>query len=78
MAYDYPLCRADDYIENWFGTELTDPYGWMRHAKEPEVIDFTERENAFTDDFFDADALAARMEKLKSERVRDIPFLMVP
>ncbi len=78
MAYDYPLCRADEYVENWFGRELTDPYGWMRDAKEPEVIDFTERENAFTDAFFDPDALAARMEKLKSEAVRDIPFLIVP
>ena len=48
MSYEYPSCRADLSVENWFGTTLTDPYGWMRNAENPETVDFTERENAFT------------------------------
>lgn len=76
--YQYPACKTVDTVENWFGRELADPYAWLRSAKDPEVLDFVARENAFTDSFFPADELAAMMDTLKSRRLPDLPGSITP
>ena len=49
MKYNYPECRRSDLVEDYFGHKLEAPYTWLRNTKDPEVLDFTARENAFTD-----------------------------
>lgn len=78
MAYPYPPCRRDTTVEDWFGTKLAEPYGWLRDRKDPEVLAFTARENALTDRFFDGEALASRIARLRAEAVRDVPFQVLP
>ncbi len=78
MKYQYPVCKTVDTVENWFGRELADPYSWLRNAKDPEVLDFVARENAFTDAFFPADELQEMMDLLKSRRLKDLPSSITP
>ena len=78
MKYQYPSCKTVDTVENWFGHELADPYSWLRNAKDPEVLDFVARENAFTDAFFPADELQEMIDTLKANRLKDLPMTMAP
>ena len=78
MKYQYPSCKTVDTVENWFGHELADPYSWLRNAKDPEVLDFVARENAFTDAFFPADQLQEMIDTLKANRLKDLPMTMTP
>ena len=71
--YQYPACRTADTVENWFGRELPDPYSWLRDRHDPEVLDFVARENAYTDSYFDAEALAQTVAGLKERRLPDLP-----
>ena len=76
--YQYPACRTCDTVETWFGTELADPYSWLRDRKDPEVLDFVARENAFTDAFFPADELSAKIAELKDQALPGLPGSITP
>ncbi len=69
MKYNYPTCRKADLTEDYFGTELPAPYTWLRNTNDPEVLDFTARENKFTDDWFDTDEVNDMVRKLKEAEV---------
>ena len=69
MKMNYPTCNKADLTENYFGTALAAPYTWLRQTNDPEVLDFTARENAFTDAWFDPDRVQAVKEKLKASYV---------
>ena len=45
----YPSCKKVDVEETFFGISLEDPYAWLKAAKDPEVLDWDKRENAYTD-----------------------------
>lgn len=76
--YQYPACKTVDIVENWFGRDLANPYAWLRDRKEPEVLDFVARENAFTDAFLPAAERQEMMEELKNRRLRDLPGSITP
>lgn len=73
MKPNYPACRTVDKVEDWFGHPLGDPYAWLRDAKDPEVLDFVARENAYTDAFFPAGALADKIAELKAQELPGLP-----
>ena len=69
MKYQYPACPTVDRVEDWFGTRLPDPYAWLRNAKDPQVLDFVARENAFTDAYFSSRPLNEKIEQLKADKL---------
>lgn len=86
MKYEYPECRKSDLVEDYFGTKLEAPYTWLRNTDDPEVKDFTKRENDFTDNWFreeagfgtDNDEVKAMIEKLKKEKTSELPMAISP
>ena len=73
MKYDYPKCRKADLVEDHFGHRLEAPYTWLRNTKDPEVKDFTRRENEFTDSYFDPEEIEAMIARLKEEYNEELP-----
>ena len=44
-----PVARRDTKSVAIHGTELVDDFGWMREKTSPEVIDYLNAENAYTE-----------------------------
>lgn len=81
MKYEYPKCRKSDLVEDWFGSKLEAPYTWLRDTYSEEVLDFTRRENEFTDEWFKSEATGevdAMIAKLKAEHKEDLPMGITP
>lgn len=78
MKYEYPACPAVDLTEDWFGTSLPDPYAWLRNAKDPQVLDFVARENAFTDAYFASRPLDEKIKALKADKLPPLPRGLTP
>lgn len=78
MKYQYPACKKVDTVEDWFGTSLPDPYSWLRNARDPEVLDFVARENAFTDQYFDGKELEEKIEELKKQKLPELFSEIIP
>ncbi len=82
MKYEYPGIRRADLVEDYFGHKLEAPYTWLRNTDDPEVKDFTKRENDFTDKWFSDEVGAAKLEeikkKLRAERTPDLPMYISP
>lgn len=81
MKYDYPKCRKADLTETYFGRNLAAPYTWLRDTQSAEVRDFTRRENAFTDNWFQTEApglVDAMIARLKAEQIEALPAGISP
>lgn len=78
MKYQYPECRKSDLIEEHFGEQLECPYTWLRNTSDKEVLDFTAKENAFTDSYFDSNKLQQKMKELKENFIPDLPNNISP
>ena len=76
MKYQYPACKTVDVVEDWFGTQLPDPYAWLRDRKAPEVLDFVVRQNAFTDDFFTDFRVEEKIAALKASHLPEMPSML--
>lgn len=74
MKYEYPACRTAEGTEDWFGVSLPDPYAWLKQAGDVQVLDFVARENAFTDAWFDADRLQAKIAQLKADKLPELYY----
>ena len=64
--YKYPVCRKSDLVEDHFGYKLPCPYTWLRNTNDPEVLDFTRRENEFTDAWFNQNEVSQKITDLKN------------
>lgn len=53
MGKSYPYAKTVDSRDDYFGTVVEDPYRWLEDAKNPEVLDFVSRENAYTSAWFE-------------------------
>ena len=81
MKYEYPKCRKSDLVEDWFGSKLEAPYTWLRDTYSEDVLDFTRRENEFTNEWFKSEApgeVDAMIAKLKAEHREDLPMGLSP
>lgn len=77
MKYQYPTCKTVDKAEDWFGTSLPDPYAWLRDGKDPEVLDFVARENAYTDTYFKDFPLDKKIAELKAKALPTLPSNLI-
>ena len=55
-----PVAKTDPHVTEIHGETLVDPYYWLRERDNPEVIDYLEAENAYTE------AQTAHLEDLQS------------
>ena len=82
MKYDYPYCRKANLVEDYFGIKLEAPYTWLRDTYNDEVLDFTRRENEFTDAWFNDVAgegkVDAMIGKLKADHIEELPMAISP
>jgi len=53
QAPDYPLTRKDTVVDDYFGTQVADPYRWLEDQNSPEVAKWVEEENAVTFAYLD-------------------------
>ncbi len=66
---EYPPTRTVDVVDVLHGVEIPDPYRWLEDSEDPEVIAWTQAQNALTRAQLDRfavtrAALKARLEKL--------------
>ena len=78
MKYNYPEIRKSELVEERFGHKLPCPYTWLRNTDDPEVKDFTERENTFTDQYFDKEELQDMIRQVKNEYPEELPSSITP
>lgn len=56
MALDYPDTRVVDQVDNYHGTNVSDPYRWLENdvRETPEVADWVARQNQVTDGYLES------------------------
>ncbi|HEX4634326.1 MAG TPA: prolyl oligopeptidase family serine peptidase, partial [Gemmatimonadales bacterium] len=53
----YPVTRRDTTTDNYFGTRVPTPYGWMEDQNAPEVTQWVDSQNVVTSHYLDGVAL---------------------
>ena len=61
-----PIADRRDFVRSHHGDDFADPYEWLRDGKDPDVIDYLEAENAFTE------ARTAHLDALREEIFTEI------
>ncbi|KAI9105579.1 prolyl oligopeptidase family-domain-containing protein [Phlyctochytrium arcticum] len=49
----YPQARKGDVVDNYFGTQVADPYRWLEALKSDETQKFLKDQNRLADQYFD-------------------------
>lgn len=49
--FNYPKAEKQDVVDNYFGTDVADPYRWMENDTTSEVAAWVEAENKITNDY---------------------------
>ena len=44
----YPETKKVDVVDNYFGTQVADPYRWLEDDKSPEVAEWVKDQNEVT------------------------------
>lgn len=61
-----PVAKVEPKVDTMFGTEMVDNYYWLRERDNPEVIEYLEAENSYTE------AVMAHTEDLVEELYQEI------
>ena len=49
----YPVARRDDTTDDYFGTEVADPYRWLEDDRSEQTAAWVAAENAVTQNYLD-------------------------
>jgi prolyl oligopeptidase len=60
----YPKVRKEVIVEDFHGTKVNDPYRWMENANNPELIEWTKKQNELVDQFIDHNKRKLYQEEL--------------
>ena len=52
--FEYPETKKGDVTDNYFGTEVPDPYRWLEDDRSKETEEWVKAENAVTDSFLNS------------------------
>jgi len=50
-AFPYPATRIETVYDNYHGITIADDYRWLEDNNDPEVMEWTDAQNAFTEEF---------------------------
>jgi len=53
VIFNYPSARTVDQADDYFGTQVPDPYRWMEDVDSPDVKAWVDQENALTRSYLD-------------------------
>jgi prolyl oligopeptidase len=74
----YPEAKKGDVVDNYFGTEVADPYRWLEDDNSEETKIWVDAENAVTASYLDKipfrNAMKERLEKLWNYPKTGTPF----
>ena len=74
----YPETRTQDVVDNYFGTEVKDPYRWLEDDLATETTDWVNRQNELTQSFLNRitfrDVIFNRLEELWNYEKLGSPF----
>ncbi|MGH7669608.1 MAG: S9 family peptidase, partial [Gemmatimonadaceae bacterium] len=59
QAPKYPVTRKDSVVDDYFGTQVPDPYRWLEDQNSPDVARWVEAQNAVTFRYLDQIPLRA-------------------
>ncbi len=75
VARAYPAARKQPTRATHFGVDVTDDYLWLEASADPEVLRFTEEQNAHTRRYFaevpGRDKIKARVAELLGQKTKD-------
>lgn len=74
----YPEARRMDHTDDYFGTEVADPYRWMEDLDSPEVADWVQGQNRLSEPFLTStsghEGIVDRLTALWDYQRFDLPF----
>ena len=75
---EYPQAKTGDVVDNYFGTEVADPYRWLEDDNSEETGKWVDAENIVTNSYLDKipfrNAMKERLEKLWNYPKIGLPF----
>ncbi|MDR1562509.1 MAG: prolyl oligopeptidase family serine peptidase [Dysgonamonadaceae bacterium] len=63
----YPKAVRETIVDNYFGTEVTDPYRWLENDTSAATADWVEAENRITNDYLSQISFRNRMKQRLTE-----------
>lgn len=77
-SINYPVTRKGDVVEQYFGTDVADPYRWLEDDRSEETAEWVTAENKVTFDYLDAipykNKIKSRLEELWNYEKFSAPF----
>ena len=74
----YPETRKDNTVDNYFGTEVADPYRWLEDDRSEETAEWVKQENELTNSYLAEipfrDKIRNRLETLYNYERMGTPF----
>lgn len=74
----YPKAEKQNVIDNYFGTEVADPYRWLEDDTAAKTLEWVDAENAVTNKYLDSipfrENMRSRLEKLWNYPKYGAPF----
>jgi len=64
---DFPISKQDSTVDNYFGTQISDPYRWLENDTAPEVIEWVEAQNKVTANYLSQITGRASLKKRLGE-----------
>lgn len=68
IEVEYPETKKEEVADNYFGTEIADPYRWLEDDRSAETEEWVEKQNKVTFDYLDQipfrEDIRQRLEKL--------------
>lgn len=74
----YPITEKIDQVDNYFGTEVADPYRWLEDDNSEQTAEWVKAQNAITQQYLASipfrDALKSRLETIWNYPRVGVPF----
>ncbi|XP_043476160.1 prolyl endopeptidase-like isoform X2 [Leptopilina heterotoma] len=81
--FNYPEARRDDVVDNYHGTNISDPYRWLEDSNSEEAINFMKAQNSLTDSYLNSsssvkESIENRLKELREKREYYALYNIVP
>lgn len=82
QGIEYPQTHRDEVTDDYFGTQVADPYRWLEDENSEETKSWVEKQNAVTNQYLNdiafRDQIRERLQKLWNYEKSGIPFKKGP